>query len=333
MATLATGMPTLLDVSTQFGADGKPLPLAELLHKTNPALNDIPFQEANSATGHKIAARQALPDATLRRINGGVTPSKSQYGSIIESTGMFTSLGKIDSKLAQLSQNPAKFRMNENSGHVEAIGQRFFQSLFYGDTSVTPEDFLGIAPRFASLTGTSLSKTQIIDAGGNDTDLTSIYLVGWGDTSVYGIYPAGTSAGLVHKDMGEELVDDGSGTGAQFPALRDWFELDAGIAVADYRNIVRIANIDVSALTADASAGAKLIDLMTIATEQLNNPEGLNPVFYVPRVVRTYLRLQITNKNNVWLSMKEIAGEKVVAFDGNAVRRADSILLNESRVT
>lgn len=329
MATLGNTMPTLLDVSTQFTDDGTPLPIAELLHKTNPALNDIPFEPANSLTGHKISARTGLPAAAWRKINGGITPSKSNYGSVTESIGLLSSLGQIDEKLVNISQNPAKFRLNENKGHVESMGQQFFEALIYGDTDVNPERFLGIAPRFDSLTAGS--GAQIIDAGGNDTDLTSIYLIGWGEGSVMGIYPPGTQAGLKHIDMGVELVDDGSG--GKFRAVRDWFELDAGIAVYDWRNIVRIANIDVSALTADASAGAKLINLMVMALEQLNNQNGLNPVFYVPRIIRTYLRLQITNKANVWLSMKEVAGESVVAFDGVPVRRMDAIVLNEARIT
>jgi hypothetical protein len=331
MATLANGQPTLLDASTQFTSDGKPLPIAELLHKTNPALNDIPWEMANSSSGHIISARQQLPPTALRRINGGVPPTKSQYGTIVESMGLFSALGQVDSKLVELAGDKARFRMNENEGHMESMGQRFFQSLFYGDTDVTQEEFLGLSPRFDSLNAANNTSMQILDAGGNDTDLTSIWLVGWGSRSVMGIYPKGSQAGIVHKDMGEELVSDGAG--GQYPALRDWFELDAGLAVYDYRNIVRIANIDLSALTADASAGAKLIDLMTLAVEGLNGRAGLNPVFYVPRKVRAYLRLQIKNKSNVWLSLREVAGEQVESFDGIPVRRVDSLALNEARIT
>lgn len=332
MTILENGIPTLLDVSTRFTADGKPLPVAELLNKTNPAFSDIPFMEANSSLGHQTSARQALPATTLRRINGGIKPTKSQFGNIVESMGLFAGLGTVDSKLVALAGDKAAFRTSENKGHIESMGQRFFQSMFYGDPLVTPEEFLGIAPRLASL-GSSLVGNQILDAAGNDTDLTSIYLVGWGEGSVMGIYPKGSQAGIVHKDMGEELVDDPSNTGAKFPALRDWFELDAGISIQDYRNVVRIANIDLSNLTTTGATGAKLIDLMVMALEMLNNPDGLNPVFYMPRKLRAYLRMQITNKSNVWLSMKEVAGQSVVAFDGVPVRRVDSILLNESRVT
>lgn len=334
MATLADGYPTLVDVSKQFTNDGQPLPMAELLQQINPILDDIPWIEANGTNGHRLAARSGYPDAVYRRLNAGVAPSKSSYQDITESMALLSSLGVIDKKLVELSANPARFRVNENKGHMEAMMNTFASTLFYGDTDVNPERFLGLAPRFDDLSGPN-NAAQIIDAAGNDTDLCSIWLVGWGEQSVYGIYPKGTQAGLIHKDMGEELVNEvvgGTSTGRQYPAVRDWFEWDCGIAVHDWRNIVRIANIDLSALTTNAATGAKLIELMVFAIEQMQSIEAVRPVFYMPRQVRAYLRQQITNKANVWLSMGEVAGKQAVMFDGIPVRRTDALLRTESRI-
>lgn len=328
MAIQGQNYPTLLEVSKQFSADGKPLPIAELLSETNPILDDIPFFEANSTNGHRISVRAGYPDAAWRKLNAGVSPSKSAYADVTESMGMLSSLGVCDKKLAELSPNVAQFRLNENKGHMEAMNQGFAQTLIYGDTDVSPEQFLGLAPRFDSLSADNAA--QIIDAGGTGTDLASIWLIGWGESSAFGIYPKGSQAGLVHKDMGENLIDDG--TGKQYPALRDWFEWDGGIAVKDWRNIVRIANIDTAALTKDANAGADLIDLIVQGIEQINARESVNLVGYAPREIRAFLRRQITNKANVWLSMDEVAGRKVVSFDGMPFRRVDKLLTTESRV-
>lgn len=335
MAILANGQPTLADAAALYTDSGAAVAIAELLEQTNPAFNDIPWEEANSTTGHKVSARQKLPETYLRRINQGIKPSKSGYGSVLESAGLFNALGQVDSKLVELAVDKARFRFMENKGHIESMGQRFFQSLFYGDPNVTPEDFLGIAPRYASLAAADRTAVQIIDAGGTGSDLCSIYLVGWGENSVMAFYPKGTSAGIKHTPLPQSMIDDGAG--GKYLGYEDWFDLNAGLAVKDYRNIVRIANIDVSDLQAGTpqagiTAGAKLIDLMTMATEQLNNRYSLNPVFYVPRIISTYLRLQIVNKGNVWLSTKEIAGEGVTSFDGIPVRRTDALALNETRV-
>lgn len=334
MATLADGYPTLLDVSKQFGTDGQPLPLAELLTQTNPMLDDIPWIEANGTNGHRISARAGYPDAVYRKLNGGVSPSKSSYQDITESMALLASLGVVDKKLAELSGNVAKFRMNEARGHIEAMNIAFATTLFYGDTDVNPEQFLGLSPRFDDLSGPN-NAAQIIDAGGNDTDLASVWVVGWGVNTVYGIYPKGTKAGLIHKDMGEELIQEvvgGTATARMYPALRDWFEWTGGIAVNDWRNIVRIANIDMSALTVDGATGAKLIDLLVYAVEQMNKLDSVRPVIYAPRRVLAFLRQQITHRSNVWLSTGEVAGRHVTMFDSIPVRRSDALLLTESRI-
>lgn len=329
MTTLGTTLPTLLDVA-KTRADGKAVPIAELLHKTNPILDDIPWEEANSEHGHKISARSGLPAVAWRKLNGGIASTKSDFADVTESMGMLTALGKADKTLVELSTDPARFRMLQNIGHMEAMGQEFASTLIYGDTDTSPEEFLGLAPRFDDLSGPT-NAAQIIDAAGNDTDLFSIWLVGWGSGGVTGIYPRGSAGGLQHTDMGVELVSDGSG--GEFPAYRDWFEWKGGIACYDWRNVVRIANVDKSALTINAATGANLISLMTDAVEQISNPEGLNLVFYMPRVARAFLRQQIVNKSNVWLGTGEVAGRKVLTFDDIPVRRLDCLLENEARIT
>jgi hypothetical protein len=329
MSTLTATQPTLMEVSKLYTGDGTALPLAELLTAQNPILDDIPWFEANQTSGERIATRSGLPAAAYRKLNAGVATSKSRYVDVTESCALSSSIGQIDKKLVDLSANPANFRMVENAGHMIAMNQNFASTLIYGDPTVDPEKFLGIAPRFSDITGPENAE-NIIDAAGNDTDLTSILLVGWGRQGCYGIYPKGTQAGLVHKDMGELLVDDGNS--GKYLAVQDLFEWDHGIAVKDWRNIVRIANIDLSALTKNAATGADIIDLMVQAIELLDAPDAVKPVFYMPRKVRSFLRRQITNKSNVWLSMGDVAGRKALMFDDIPCRRVDAMLGNESRV-
>lgn len=329
MATIGNTVPTLLDISKQFTSDGKPLPIAELIAQTNEALDDIPWYEANSISGHRLAARAGYSSATWRKLNQGVQPTKSVFTDVNEGMGQLAELGLVDRELARLSNNVAQFRLNQNKGHIESMNQAFMQALFYGDTDVNPEQFLGLSPRFDDITGPANAE-QIIDAGGTGSDNASIWLIGWGETSVFGIYPKGTQAGLKHEDFGEELVEDANR--GKYPALRDWFQWNCGIAVQDWRNIVRIANVDVSDLTNTGTTGANLISLMTAAVEQMNNRDSVRPVFYVPRKIRGILRQQIVNKTNVWLSMEEVAGRKVVSWDGIPVRRVDKLLSTEARI-
>jgi hypothetical protein len=331
MATLATSYPTLLEISKEFGADGTPLPIAELLTETNEALDDIPWVEANSNTGHRIAIETSLPDAVWRKLNQGVVPTKGSTADLTEAAAQLAGLGKVDKTLAEMSGNVAAYRVRKNRRQMEGMNQRWMEALFYGDNTVTPEQFLGLSTRFSQKS--AINGANIIDAGGTGTDNQSIWLVGWGVGSVYGFYPKGTQAGLIHKDYGEELALAPDGVG-ELPMYRDWFQWTGGIAVEDWRNVVRIANIDTSDLGPDPTTGAtaNLIDLMVQAVELLGTPASIRPVFYASRSLRSFLRRQANNVKNVRLGLDDIAGRKVTTFDGIPVRRVDRLLSTESRV-
>jgi hypothetical protein len=333
MATLGANYPTLLEVSKEFGVNGEPLAVAEMLTQHNEALDDIPWIEANSTGGHRLSVNTGLPEAVYRKLNAGILPSKGTSADVTEAMGSLTSLGKVDKLLADLSGNEAVYRLRKNKRHMEAMNQKFMQTLFYGDTATSPETFLGLAPRYYDIgAGSPASSRQIIDAGGTGTDNMSIWLVKWGPGGVQGIFPKGSTAGLVHRDYGEELCLAPDGVG-ELPMYRDWFEWNGGIAVEDWRNIVRIANIDSSDLTKNAATGADLIDLM-VQAEELVDGEGDDSrlVWYVPGRVRSFLRRQMLNKSNVYVTPGEIAGRRVTMFDSIPLRKVDRLLQTEARI-
>lgn len=331
MATLGANYPTLLEVSKEFGVNGEPLPVAELLTQANEALDDIPWFEANSTGGHRISVTTGLPTAVYRKLNAGILPSKGTSTDLTESMGSLTSLGKVDKLLADLSGNSSVYRLRKNRRHMEAMNQTFMQTLLYGDTGTSPESFLGLMPRYSDIGASSPENSRnIIDAGGTGSDNMSILLISWAAGSVYGIYPKGSAAGLQHDDYGVELCTAPDGVG-ELPMYRDWFEWNGGIAVEDWRNIVRICNIDSSDLTKNAATGADLIDLMIQADELIGDGAG-NKVWYVPGRVRSFLRRQVLNKAQYTVTEGEIAGKRVTLFAGNPVRKIDRMLTTEARV-
>ena len=194
---------TLLDVAKRLDPDGGAADIAELLNTDNEMLIDMPWIEGNLPTGHRVTVRTGLPDVAWRKLNQGVPQSKSTTAQIDESCGMLEAFGQVDIDLAMLNGNTAAFRMGENRGFIEAMNQEMQSTLIYGDTSVNPERFLGIAPRFGDITGPENAE-NIIDASGSSTDNTSIYLVGWAPHTVHGIYPKGSKAGLIHDSWNEK---------------------------------------------------------------------------------------------------------------------------------
>lgn len=322
MATLGDLNPTLSDVAKRLDADGKIDTIVELLNETNEILEDMTFMEGNLPTGHRSTIRSGLPSATWRKLNYGVQPSKSRTVTVQDNCGMLEAYAEVDKMLADLNGNTAAFRLSEDRAFLESMNQTMADTLFYGDTTTDPEKFMGLDARYNSLSAENGG--NIVAGGGSGADNHSIWLVVWGPNTVFGIYPKGSKAGFQHRDLGEVTLEDDAG--GKYQGYRTHYKWDIGLVVKDWRYIVRIANIDDSALTKNASSGADLVDLMTQAIELIPNMGMGRPVFYCNRTIRSFLRRQIKNSNNVNISMDEVAGKKVVAFDGIPVRRVDALL-------
>lgn len=330
MGTLSTTNPTLADVAARMTADGKIDPqIVEMLNETNEVLDDMTVIEANGFTEHKTTVRSGLPAGTWRKLNYGVQPEKSRTVPVKDSMGMLETYAEVDKALADLNGNSAAWRLSEDRAFIEGMNQTMATSLFYGDSSTDPEKFMGLAPRYNSLSAENAM--NIVDAGGTGSDNASIWLIVWGPNTCHTIFPKGSAAGLQSRDLGEHTLTDA--TGGRYQGYRTHYKWDIGAVLRDWRYVVRIANIDVSDLTKDGKTGADLIDLMTQALELVPNVGMGRPAFYMPRKLRSFLRRQITNKVAAsTLTMEEIAGKKVVAFDGVPCRRTDALLLTEARV-
>lgn len=324
---------TLLDVARTIDPDGRTAAIAELLSQDNEMLMDMPWLEGNLPTGHRTTVRTGLPDVTFRKLNRGVPASKATTAQIDEACAILEARSDIDKDLAMLNGNTASFRLTQAKAFMESMNQAMQRQVIYGDR-ITPEAFVGLAARFDDVpttVGGAENRVNVIDAGGTGTDNTSVYLIGWGPTSIHGIYPKGSQAGLVHTDLGEGDAFDADGN--RYRAFMDQYQWKCGIAVPDWRYVVRICNIDVSDLTKNASGGADLIDLMTQAQEQIHSLTGVTPAFYGNRTVRSFLRRQTVNKvANSTLMYDEVDGKPALMFGEVPVRRVDAILNNEARV-
>lgn len=332
MSTLSTTHPTLLDVTKRLDPNGKIDMIAELLGQTNEILDDMVWVEGNLPTGHRTTVRTGLPSPTWRKMYGGVQPTKSTTAQVTDDCGMLEMYAEVDKALADLNGNTSAFRLSEDRAHIEGMNQEFVSTLMYGNSSTEPEAFTGFSPRFNSLS--AQSGDNIISGGGSGTDNASIWLVVWGPNTVHGIYPKGSKAGLHMEDKGQTTLENVDGNGGRMEAYRSHYRWDCGLTVRDWRYVVRIANIDKSELTKNASSGADLIDLMTQAIELLPSASMGRPAFYCSRTVKSFLRRQMVNKvAQSTLQMDEVAGKHVMTFDGIPVRRCDALAADEALVS
>lgn len=329
MAVLSTINPTLSDVASRMTSDGKIDPMiVELLTETNEILEDMTVIEANGFTEHKTTVRSGLPQGTWRKLNYGVQPEKSRTVQVKDSLGMLETYAEVDKALADLNDNEAAWRLSEDRAFIEGLNQTMASTLFYGDSSLDPEKFMGLAPRYSD--SAAENGRNIIDAGGTGDDNTSIWLIVWGPNTVHSIYPKGSQAGLQSRDLGENTLFDANG--GRYQGYRTHYKWDLGLTLRDWRYVVRIANIDVSALD-DPDTAADVLKLMAKALHKVPNLKLGRAAFYMNRGVAEALDIQSMEKSTLALKTQELEGKFWQTFRGVPIRTSDAILDTEAAVS
>ena len=306
----------------------------EQIAETNPLLTDAHMMEGNLTTGHRSTQRTTQPSGTWRQLNAGVAETKSTTRQVDDSTGMLAAYSAVDVVLANLNGNSQAFRRSEDAAFIQGLGEDATDAVIYGNSGVNPEQPHGLAPRYNSLTDT-VGTTNVINAGGSGSDNSSLWLITWGPKTTTLIHPKGTPVGLQIKDQGERPWDDGSSN--PYQAYVTYFEWHIGLAVPDYRYNVRIANIDISKLTADGATGADLMFKMVQAFYARPTAAVItgmtSVVWYCNRTIGEYLHHQASNKSNVNLTLDNPAGEPVVRFLGAPIHILDALTEAEATIS
>lgn len=343
MAVIGTGVDTLLDVLTQLAPDGSQLDTAEVLTEHTEVLKDMTWMEGNTVTGHRDSVRTSVPEPSFRALNEGVPITKGGTAPIEETAALLEDFSQCDREIAVMSGNVARYRLKQAKPHMIGFAHKMARTLFYGSVAVDPKGFNGMTGRYNSLsTAVSQTAVNVIDAGGSGANLRSIWLIGWSEDTITGIFPKNTKGGLMHEDAtsAAEGVSDGypagqaldDGTGKLYMGYRDHWVWRCGLMVKDWRYAVRIANIDPTALTMDGATGPLLQDLMIQATELIEGTEGVRAAFYMPRAIRGFLRRQLVANKNPFLSLTEQGKAATLMFDDIPIRRTDALNVNEAEV-
>jgi hypothetical protein len=333
MATLNTNALTLIDWAKRLDPDGKVPTIAELLSQSNEILEDFVLVEGNLPTGHRVTVRTGLPSVYWRQLNQGVPSSKSTTAQVDEGIGMLEAYARVDVDLAALNANQGEFRMSEDYAFLEAMNQQQAATMFYGNVAVNPAAYTGLATRYGAISGAGNAQ-NIIDAGGTSTNNTSVWLVLWGENTVFGTFPKGSKAGLQHNDMGQLTIYDANNN--PYQALQTHYQWKNGLVVKDWRYIVRICNINTANLVAQSSA-ADLVTLMSRALDRIPNWGMGKAAFYMNRTVYSMLRVQAMNKSQNVLAIEKGLNQfgtamSWLSFQGVPLRRVDQLLNTEARV-
>jgi len=306
--------------------------IMELLKETNSLLDDAMTVQCNNGTNHKTTIRTGLPATTWGTLYKGIPQSKSETAQVQDATGFLEGLSTIDMRLLDLADDEGAVRLSEAKAFLESMSQEMADQVIYGNVATDPEKFTGLAPRFNDKS--AVNGGQIIDAGGTGSDNTSIWFVTWADNAVHMIYPNGSSAGIKREDMGKQRVTDPNGDA--YYVKEEMFTWHNGLTVRDWRQVARVANIDVSELMA---GNVDIYAWMRKAFWALKSHRisGGRIAIYCNSNVLEALDAQSTPTTSttnsfVRLSPTEVDGMEVMGYRGFPVRQVDAIINTEAQV-
>lgn len=347
---MATGQwPSIIDVASRMGADGKPLFVAEMLSQSNEILNDLPWIAGNEMAAHEFAFRESIPAGAWVGYNQGAPFGKSTTGKARVGIATLEQWSQVDDNLARDSGDIAAFRESEDIAIMEGLSQTWAETLIYGNTVANRAQFMGLAPFYNTRsTNTALNAANVIDGGGRGNSNTSCWLIGWREGTFYGVFPRDFREGLQMEDKGD-VVPAMDNAGNWFPAWSTFFRWRGALVPQDWRNGVRIANLDT---TAAGMAGPNAPDLFALLIQamrmfpaagraqsgisQTDAPRdasmGVRICIYGNRTFLHYLDIQSIRGRNVLLSSTDYAGQPCDVFRRLPVRTVDQIVNSEATV-
>jgi hypothetical protein len=348
---MATGQwPTLADLTTRINGAQKQVYIAEMLSQANDIWDDMPIIEANEIGGHEFVFRTSIPGGAWRQYNMGVPYAKSTTAKARVGLGTLEDYSQIDRMLAEDSGDIDQFRENEDVAFLEGMSQTMAQTLFYGNTTVTPAEFMGLAPFYNTITTSNAQNAaNVLSAAGSASANTSLWLVCWGERTVFGLYPRGSKAGITMEDKADTVPGFDS-LGNRFEAYTSWFRHQLGLCPQDWRYAARLANIDT---TSAGLAGSNAPDLFALMAQMMlmpphlgkgtsgitktdapNDPApGIRPVFYCNRTTRHWMDVQAMRDRNVLLRLTDYAGMPADVYRGIPVKIVDQLTNGEATVS
>jgi hypothetical protein len=331
MAAIGTDNPTLFDVARAKDSKGRLTRIVNLMKQRSSIVEDAVWLPANGNMKHTVTSVVGLPSPVWGRINKGIATTKHKEAQYEETMGMMEDASEIDARIKRIEgPNFAAYRARADDNKQLAMVQTLETAVIYQTTVAQPEAINGLAPRYDVTTQPS-GGAQIIkaDSGASGSDQTSAWYVKWAEDACHMIYPEDGNMGIETKDMGEVELEDAAG--AKYPGYKTYFNWIAGLVVEDYRQVVRVCNIDTGALS---PSGTNIVEALVRGYHRIQNPEGGRLRLYMNRTLMTFLHLQARKEgiaNPVLTTV--IEGRPVMTFMGVPIRLTDSILDTEAVVS
>jgi len=314
-----TSQYSLVEQAKRIDPSGNQAQIVEVLNrKMGEIMTDAPWLPSNDVWTNKTTRRASLPTGSRRQLNQRISQSVSRTTEVMDVIEMLEDYCDVDVALVNSMPSPAQFRSGEVDAFIEGLGQTIVGDILYGNANVNPDAMHGLAPRLGTLDG-----RFVVDGSGTGSDVTSVYVVTWGQATAYLIYPKNMAAnlGVQHTDKGQVTSETSSGL---IEVYRDHFVIRCGMVVRNPRAIGRYANIE-------TSGADNTFDEDKLITVLNNMEKGPGTRIYCNETILTQMQIRSKDKTNVYYTPggNALSGEPPLYFGGIPVRQfAREILLN-----
>jgi hypothetical protein len=338
------GYSTFIDIVNNYSsadAGAKFVLPTRVLDRMTPLVRMLPLKSSNNILSNIAVRTDSLPQASFRRWNEGIKATVSKNTPLNDPICLLEDYSEVDKGLWKIQNDPNAWRADQDMNHIEGLFQLMESLLFYGNMGLTPGAFNGLATRFNNLesypNGDQTWLPNVWNGGATSGNVTSAWMIEFGDDSVYGIYPPNTPAGMRVEDLGEATKELASGTGAVgsnylYQVLRTHLEWMMGIQIADERAVQRICNINPVALST-----ANFDENIFIEAKNMlpRNGEGSGTVIFVNRQLKTQIDIRaVSQKINAYTNFSasetDVFGRSVTKFQNIPIYVAEKILSTET---
>lgn len=318
MATKTSTDPTLSDLIAQT-KDDEFLPIIDTLMEEFEALEDMVWVESNGPTDHLYSQTLNEPAGTWRSINEGVDQERAQFKQLRETMAFLESFSQVDDRLVRISKDKQKLRSNQDARFISGMGKTFANA-FVNNADGSPV----ASKAFNGLRGRLNSKAMAnVYTAADSSNLTSLFIIQWGENKVHMIYPAGWKHGLAKEDLGLDTVVDSDGK--KYRAWLSRYELAVGLVINNMDNIARIGDID----STDDIATSGVDDLIIVALNNMPG-RGKGAVIYGDISMLTQFDIAVKDKANVNLSIGDAFGRQITSFLQRPIKLIEKIGAAES---
>lgn len=324
----------LAEVKKAYSKNDDFLRVINALVEMNHMLDDAPYVEATAITENEIARVLALPVPSWVKIGEGWTATHGTLQNDIEGIGILKSRAQINKDVAKKQANPARYMTMQEALHLEAQAQEIANTLAYGESGTTPEEFDGLDIRFASLShATDWPTGGVFNNGESSGSVTSLWLIQWHETDCCLIYPRfSTNAGLTREEKPDQLLPTEAESSPYSNVKKAWFaitefEWQTGFSLADNRRVKRVCNIN----PVGSDAQSLDIDVVNDAIADFET-EGMI-IGYANKQIFAQIQRVANNKGNVHYPPNQPFAEPMPYIGTTPIRRMKAITNSESVLT